>query len=115
MRRGFILVALVVTFVSQFLAIGAGADTRQQGADESHAMLHWKGEAHHHLDDGSLQHDESEDSTQHLLVDHVLAAPWLVSTRLAALPLVIGECPLSLAGPSIPDPYLPGLRRPPRG
>jgi len=115
MRRGFFLVLVVVTFVSQFLAIGAGAHTRQQGEDESHAMLHWKGEAHHHLDDGSLQHDESTDSTQHLLIDHALSAPWLISTQFAALPLVVGACPLPSVGTSFPDPCLSGPRRPPRG
>lgn len=114
MRRGLVLVFLVMTVVSQFLAIAGRADAPGHVQEDSHAMLHWKGQAHHHLEDGALQHDESDASTQHLLVDYVLTAPGLLSSRLATLPVVVGERPSSLDTPSTPDPYLPALKRPPR-
>lgn len=114
MRRGVVLLLLFMTVVSQFLAIAGRADALGLAQDDSHAVLHWKGEAHHHLEDGALQHDASDASSQHLLVDYVLTAPVLLSAQLASLPLVVGERPSSLEKLLVPDPCLPGLKRPPR-
>lgn len=115
MRRGLVFVLLLMTFVSQCLALAGRADALGQVKGESsHTMLHWKGEAHHHLDDGSLRVDASHESTQHLIVDCVLTAPTVLPSLLTALPRVVGVRPLSTGEPPTPEPNLPGIKRPPR-
>lgn len=114
MRRAFVVVLLLTTFISQLLAISGRGDALGHVQDDAHAVLHWKGHAHHHHDDGSLSHDDSEESTQHLLIDSVLTAPGLPPFVAASLPPLPGAQPPSVDALHIPYPDLCGIKRPPR-
>ena len=114
MRRAFVAVLLILTFLSQVLAIAGRGDALGQAKDDAHAVLHWKGQAHHHLDDGSLAHDASEESTRHLLMDSVLTAAGLPPFVAEFLPPVPGAQPPTLVALHISDPDLPRIKRPPR-
>ncbi|MBS0340620.1 MAG: hypothetical protein JSS56_08830 [Proteobacteria bacterium] len=120
MRRGLVLVLLLMTFMSQVLAMAGRADAlghiknTKNTKTDSHAVLHWKGQAHHHQVDGTLALDDSTASTQHLLVDHVLAEPGLPSSLYISVPLVARAQLLPDNELLMPGPHLAGLRRPPR-
>ncbi|NUO72985.1 MAG: hypothetical protein HOQ10_09755 [Frateuria sp.] len=115
MRRAFVFVLLLMSVVSQCLAIAGRADTLGHVKDEgSHAVLHWKGEAHHHLEDGSLQLDDSDESMRHFMADCLLTEPSVQPSVLAALPPAAAVRPPSVNEPPRPEPNLPGLKRPPR-
>ena len=114
MRRRFAFVLVLVTFISQVLAVAGRADALGHINVDQHHAAHWIGEAHHHLTDDSLAFDDSQESRQHLLLDYGLTAPGLVSSFRCALPPLPGTHPPLLVSSLIPDPYLAGLKRPPR-
>jgi len=113
-RHRLLLVLLVILAVWQAFVIGAQASALGEAKKIAHALLHWQGVAHHHHDDGSVMHDGSDESMQHLAVDGALslAAIWFVMpSKVAsggALPPLVGD----EAG--APAPHLARLERPPK-
>lgn len=113
MRRSFVVIMLVVSAFWHVLTVGGwlGVSSPRETA---HTMLHWQGQAHHHHGDGSVTQDSSEESTQHLTLDGVLA----VNGAWSASAVLLHS--FELAGPVVKDdivgpwPYLDGLRRPPK-
>ena len=114
MHHRLLLVLLVISAVWQSFVIGGQASAFGEAKEIAHALLHWQGVAHHHQDDGSVMHDGSDESMQHLAIDGVLnlAAIWFVVpgsvAPSGALPPLVGE----KAGAPAPD--LAGLERPPK-
>jgi hypothetical protein len=107
-------VLLVISVVWQVFVIGGQASALGEAKEIAHALLHWQGVAHHHHNDGSVMHDGSDESIQHLAIDGALnlAAIWFVIpsnvTPDGALPPLVGD----EAG--APAPHLAGLERPPK-
>ena len=98
----------------QSLAVAGLGTTGNALADPAHATLHWQEEGHHHHDDGSYHQDDSTESVQHGLTDH------LNPTLALAAPSSRGFLPAGCAAPPgrhetlVPHPILDGLLRPPR-
>ncbi len=73
MNRAGIVIALLFAMLWQSIALARAGSTVEAVSDPAHAVLHWQDEGHHHHDDGSHHFDDSDDSVQHLFVDHVTA------------------------------------------
>ncbi|MBA2721371.1 MAG: hypothetical protein H0U56_00420 [Methylibium sp.] len=114
MNRAGIVIALLFAMLWQSIALARAGSTVEAVSDPAHAALHWQDEGHHHHDDGSHHFDDSDDSVQHLFVDHVTAPVALlhaVSTSMAPL----GSCAPSPQCVSMaPQPFIDGPLRPPR-
>ena len=80
MRRSAILFFMLFAMLWQSVALARVGSTVNVLADLEHAALHWQEEGHHHHDDGSYHLDDSNDSAQHVLSDHVTATTALLVT-----------------------------------
>ncbi|MDO9093869.1 MAG: hypothetical protein Q7U99_14680 [Rubrivivax sp.] len=98
----------------QSVALARPGSTVNALADMAHAALHWQEEGHHHHEDGSYHLDDSNESVQHVLSDHLSATVALLATASHALPSLGSAAPGGLHRAPVPDPALEGLLRPPR-
>ena len=114
MRRGLVLFLLVVSAFWQVIAV-AGQSTAFGNAEENaHALLHWQEESHHHLDDGAVVQDESDESLEHVVADGCMGAAAVWTT--ASFDLAPAEATRHLMRDEAALPSLSpeGPRRPPR-
>jgi hypothetical protein len=114
MFRSAVLVVLLLALCWQSLALARAGSTVNVLADVAHTALHWQGEGHHHHEDGSYQLDDSSESVQHVLGDHVGTTPALVVGAAHDFPTFGSTAPGDLCQRFVPDPALDGLLRPPR-
>lgn len=114
MTRRFIPVLLIVAMCWQSLAF-AGQIIASGAADEvEHAVLHWNSVMHHHDDQDKVHKDSSSDSKRHLVADSCHNAPFVVAEQSSNSPVSQrAEVPAALVI-SPPDPFLQGIKRPPR-
>lgn len=98
----------------QSVALARAGSTVNALTDLAHATLHWQEEGHHHQEDGSYQLDNSSESVQHLLSDHVGAAAVFMVSSSQVFPAPGSDAPGGLHETSAPNPVLDGLLRPPR-
>ena len=82
--------------------------------DLQHASLHWQNVAHHHHDDGSYHPDDSSESVQHVVIDHVNVLIALTALPAHGLPCLASVVPGGWQDAAAPNPALDGLLRPPR-
>jgi hypothetical protein len=114
MRRSSILLVMLLAMLWQSVAMARPGSTVNALVDLEHALLHWHGEGHHHLEDGSYQQDDSKESVQHVVTDHLNASLAWTAASSHDFP------PLGSAAPDgpherlVPNPALDGLLRPPR-
>lgn len=114
MRRLLTIFATVAALLFNAAVVASEMPDLQRAMDAIHAALH-AADPHHHGDDGSTRFDTSDESLQHMEVDPVatvaavLPAQAVVST--AALRFFVAP---PRHGLPRPDPFLEGLRRPPR-
>jgi hypothetical protein len=112
--RTFVLLVVLVAMLWQSVALARAGSTVNALADLEHAALHWQEKSHHHHEDGSYHLDDSHESAQHLLTDHVSATvALLVYASHPVLPTG-SVAPGSLHQAPVPDPDPEGLLRPPR-
>jgi len=113
MKRTGVLFALLIALVWQSATLARSGAPSPLLADLEHAMLHWVDEGHHHHDDGSFHLDTSDESTLHVMTDHVNGSALLhdASHNLQSLG---GSPPRRDVSAAAPPPYLDGLLRPPR-
>lgn len=86
MRRSTVLFVMLFAMLWQSVALARAGSTANALADLGHAALHWQEEGHHHHEDGSYHLDESKESAQHVLSDHVSAAAALMVPASHAFP-----------------------------
>lgn len=98
----------------QSVAMARVGATAHAVADLEHAALHWQEEGHHHHADGSYHLDDSTESVQHVLSDHVSAAAALVASSSQGFPPLGSAALGGLHDTLVPNPTLDGLFRPPR-
>jgi hypothetical protein len=114
MRRSTVLFVMLFAMLWQSVAFARAGSTANALADLGHAALHWQEEGHHHHEDGSYHLDESKESAQHVLSDHVSAAAALMVPASHDFPPLGSAAPGGLHERLVPDPMLDGLLRPPR-
>jgi hypothetical protein len=114
MRRSAVLLVMLFAMLWQSVALARVGSTVNVLADLEHAALHWLEAGHHHHDDGAYHVDDSKDSAQHVLSDHVTATTALLATTSHDFPHLGSVAPGSLHERPVPDPTLDGLLRPPR-
>lgn len=112
-KRAGIVVVLLAALLWQALALARPGAMANPFADIGHAALHWGEEGHHHHDDGSYHVDDSDESTRHLLADHVNGTVLTFDTAMAQ-PHLQADSPAERAARAGPHPFLDGLLRPPR-
>ena len=114
MRRPVVLLVMLFAMLWQSVALARIGSSVNALADLEHTALHLQQEAHHHHEDGSYHLDESYESTQHLLTDHLsMTVELLISSCRLFLPL--GSTPPGvLHHTTVASPVLDGLLRPPR-
>jgi hypothetical protein len=114
MRRTTVLLVMLFAMLWQSVALARAGSTVNALADLAHATLHWQEEGHHHHEDGSYHVDNSNESVQHVLSDHVSAAAALMVSSPQPLPPPGSTAPSGLHETRVPNPVLDGLLRPPR-
>lgn len=114
MRRTPVIVALLFAMLWQSVALARMGSTVNAFADVAHTALHWQETAHHHHEDGSYHPDDSKESAQHLVCDHVCATIALPVAASHHFPLMASAAPEGLHAIPVPGPTLDGLLRPPR-
>ena len=114
MRRSAVLFVMLFAMLWQSVALARVGSTVNALADLEHAALHWQEKAHHHHEDGSYHLDDSKESTQHVLTDHVSATAALMVALSQDFPLQRSAAPGGLHDTVVPNPTLDGLLRPPR-
>ena len=98
----------------QSVAMARVGSTVNPLADLEHATLHWQGEAHHHHEDGSYHQDDSKESVQHVVTDHLNPSRALAASASHAFTPLGSAAPADLHKRLVPNPALDGLLRPPR-
>ncbi len=114
MRRATILLVMLFAMLWQSVAMARIGSTVNALADLQHASLHWQGEAHHHHEDGSYHQDDSKESMQHVVTDHVNASLALTAGSLHDFTPLGSVAPEALRERLVPNPAVDGLLRPPR-
>jgi hypothetical protein len=114
MHRAAVLLVMLFAMLWQSVALARVGSTVNVLADLEHAALHWQEQGHHHHEDGSYHLDDSKDSAQHVLGDHVTATTALLVTASHDFPPLGSAAPGGLHERLVPDPTLDGLLRPPR-
>lgn len=114
MTRRFIPMLLTVAMCWQSLAF-AGQVLASGAAEEvEHVVLHWNSVMHHHDDHDNVHKDSSSDSKRHLVADNCHNAPFLVVEHAGNAPIAQpAEVPIAIVI-SPPNPFLQGIKRPPR-
>ena len=114
MRRGLVLFLLVVTAFWQVIAVAGQATAFGNAEENTHALLHWQEESHHHLDDGAVVQDDSDESMEHVVADGCLGAAAVWATASFNLSPAESTRPEMGEEAALPSPSPDGLRRPPR-
>lgn len=114
MQIRLVLFTLLFAMVWQTAALARAGSTVNAMADAQHAALHWQDQSHHHDDDGSYHVDDSQESVQHVLSDHLSLTAALNSASAHALLASATLAPRGLLERLAPAPTLDGLLRPPR-
>lgn len=83
-------------------------------ADLEHAALHWQEAGHHHHDDGSYHVDDTSESVQHVIADHLWTTAALFAAAGQEFPPATSASPRGLHEGPPPHPFLEGPLRPPR-
>jgi hypothetical protein len=114
MSRSAVILFVLLAMLWQSLAMARVGSSVNVLADVQHAALHWHEESHQHDDDGTYQLDDSKESTQHVLGDHMNVSPALLRTEPAVFAPQGSTAPNGLHDEVVPAPTLDGLLRPPR-
>ncbi|MBA3623993.1 MAG: hypothetical protein H0W48_05995 [Methylibium sp.] len=114
MNRAGIVIALLVAMLWQSMALAHAGGAVEAVSDPAHAVLHWQDEGHHHHDDGSRHFDDSDESVQHLFVDHVTAPVALLHAVSASTSPLGSSVPGEQCESMAPQPFIDGPLRPPR-
>lgn len=105
---------MLLAMLWQSVALARAGSTVNALVDMQHTALHWQEEGHHHHEDGSYHLDDSNESVQHVLCDHVCASAALPVSASHDFPPLGSAAPGCLQKAPVPDPDPEGLLRPPR-
>jgi hypothetical protein len=114
MQRTAILLVMLFAMLWQSVAMARIGSTVNALADPAHATLHWQGAAHHHHEDGSYHQDDSKESVQHVVTDHLNASLALTAATSQNFMPLRSVAPNGLNERLAPSPALDRLLRPPR-
>lgn len=114
MHRSAVLLVMLFAMLWQSVAMARVGSTVNVMADLAHATLHWQAEAHHHHEDGSYHQDDSKESVQHVVTDHLNASLALAAASSHDFTPLGSVAPDGLRERLVPSPALDGLLRPPR-
>ncbi len=113
MRRSAILLTMLLAMLWQSVGLARAGSTIDALVDLQHAVLHWDDESHHHHDDGSYHVGDSDESTRHMMSDHVSASALMVNADLPVVRMGVAA-PAACDASTHPHPVLDGPLRPPR-
>lgn len=114
MRRSATLLVMLFIMLWQSVSLARVGSPVNALADLGHATLHWQDEGHHHHEDGSYHSDDSDESAQHLVTDHLSVTLEMAAPPLHDFPPPGSAAHGSLRATLVPSPTLEGLLRPPR-
>jgi hypothetical protein len=114
MRRSAILLVMLFAMLWQSVAMARIGSTVNALSDLEHVTLHLLGEAHHHHEDGSYHQDDSKESMQHVVTDHLNASLALAASSSHDFPPLGSAVPGGLREAAVPEPDIEGPLRPPR-
>ena len=114
MNRPAIILVMLIALLWQSVAMARVGSTVNPLVDLEHATLHWQEKAHHHNADGSLHLDDSRESVQHVVIDHLTASLDMVAESCHGFLPLGPTTPVGQHGQPVPEPALDGLLRPPR-
>ncbi|MDP1645042.1 MAG: hypothetical protein Q8L71_06010 [Thiobacillus sp.] len=112
-RTGF-MVVLLIAMLWQSLALARTGSMSGAVADLPHFELHWQDEGHHHHEGGSSHIDDSTESVQHSVSDHVTASDGLLPGVSSPVHRAMSAPPRPVDEEPGPHPLLDGAFKPPR-
>lgn len=114
MARVAITAALLFALLWQAVAPASAGSTLARGSDPVHSALHWQDDGHHHHDDSSYDRDDSAESMQHLMADHVSVFIGLLHAVTTSVPPSGSSRSRASGEDPRPHPFLDGPLKPPR-
>ena len=114
MRKWLVPVLMTVSLVWQSLAMAQVGSALPTAAELMHSVLHWEAEGHHHHEDGSWHLDDSAESAQHVMCDHLSNPVALLQSAVRTATQGGQVTPQAHLLMGLPAPHLKGLLRPPR-
>lgn len=105
---------MLLAMLWQSVALARVGSTVNALANLEHATLHWQEEGHHHHEDGSYHLDDSNESAQHVVTDHLSASLAMAAPYSHDFSPLGSTAPGGLHEAVVPSPTLDGLLRPPR-
>lgn len=105
---------MLLAMLWQSVALARAGSTVNALADMVHTALHWQQQGHHHHEDGSYHLDDSPESVQHVISDHMGGSAALLVSASHDVPSLASAAPAGQHKASVPDPDPEGLLRPPR-
>lgn len=114
MRRSGFIVVLLFAMLCQSLALARTGSMLGAVADLPHFELHWQDEGHHHHEGGSNHFDDSAESVQHLVSDHVTASDGPLTGVSSSVHRALSTTPRPGDEEPGPHPLLDGAFKPPR-
>lgn len=114
MRRSAILFFMLFAMLWQSVAMARLGSTVNAMVDPEHASLHWQEAGHHHHGDDSYHLDDSNESVQHVVMDHTSSSAVWMALSSPHFPPQGLTVPKDHPRALVPDPDLDGLLRPPR-
>ncbi len=114
MSRTAIMVVLLFAMLWQSVALARTGSMLGAVADRSHFELHWQDEGHHHHEGGANHFDDSAESVQHLVSDHVTASDGLLPGVSSSVQRARSAPPRPGDEEPGPHPLLDGAFKPPR-
>jgi len=114
MSRLTLLFVMLTAMLWQSVAMARIGSTVNALADIEHAALHWQEKGHHHHEDGSYHLDDSKESVQHVVTDHLSASLEMAAPSSHHFSPLGSAAPCGLHETPVPNPTLDGPLRPPR-
>jgi hypothetical protein len=109
-----VILVVLIAMLWQSVAMARIGSTVNVLLDAGHAALHWQGESHHHHGDGSYHLDDSKESAQHVVTDHLSATLAMTTPSSQDFTRSGSAAHGGLHETRLPNPTLDGLLRPPR-
>ena len=107
-------IVLLLALLWQSVALASAGSTLDPIPDPAHSALHWQDEGHHHHEDRSYDRDDSAESMQHLMADHVSAFVGLLHAVPTSVPPSGSSRSRASGEDPGPHPFLDGPLKPPR-
>ena len=113
MLRKFVALMVMLSVFWQSASFAGAVVAIEDARASAHAVLHWQDSDHHHHEDGSLHHDDSAGTIQHMHAESGANSSGVVTAGWNDIVLACTVSPTATLALPYPLPFIQGLPRPP--